>query len=99
MNINSFNYVSQVLKLLDLYTPSDEFEERLPMCVIPLVQNRLQKIRRSTELSPQHGTGSCLFMDTKYSFAVKFPFSPSNIQLEDIEIPEEFNIGHLVTRI
>lgn len=30
-------------------------------------------------------------MDTKFSFAVRFPFNPSNIQLEELEIPDFYN--------
>lgn len=30
-------------------------------------------------------------MDTKFTFAVKFPFYPSTIQLEELEIPEFYN--------
>ena len=35
-----------------------------------------------------------LLMDTKFSFAVRFPFNPSTIQLEELEIPEFYNNLH-----
>lgn len=34
-------------------------------------------------------------METKFSFPVRFPFNPSNIRLEDIEIPECLNLPML----
>ena len=30
-------------------------------------------------------------MDTKFSFAVRFPFNPSNINLAELEIPELYS--------
>jgi myosin-5 len=36
-----------------------------------------------------------LLMETKFSFPVRFPFNPSNIRLEDIEIPECLNLPML----
>jgi hypothetical protein len=39
-------------------------------------------------------------MDTKFSYAVTFPFNPSTIQLEDLDIPEVFNnLGTLLKKI
>ena len=37
-------------------------------------------------------------MDTKFSFAVTFPFNPSTIQLEELEIPEFYNNLHLLLK-
>lgn len=34
-------------------------------------------------------------MDTMYVYPVTFPFHPSNIRLEDIEVPEVLNLGVL----
>ena len=31
-----------------------------------------------------------LLMDSKFSFAVRFPFSPSNIHLDELDIPEQY---------
>lgn len=36
-----------------------------------------------------------LLMDTKFAFPVRFPFNPSNIRLEDIEIPGVLSLGML----
>jgi len=30
-------------------------------------------------------------MDTKFSYAVRFPFNPSTIQLEELEVPDFYN--------
>jgi hypothetical protein len=39
-------------------------------------------------------------MDTKFSYAVTFPFNPSTIQLEELDIPEVFNnLGTLLKKI
>lgn len=37
-------------------------------------------------------------MDTKYVNPITFPFHPSNIRLEDIEIPEVLNL-HMIQKI
>nr|CAD7573121.1 unnamed protein product [Timema californicum] len=44
------------------------------------------------ETALQHST---LLMDTKFSFPVRFPFNPSKIRLEDIEVPEVLNLPTL----
>jgi myosin-5 len=79
---------AQIIKILNLYTPADELEERIPMSFIRKVQEELQK--RS---DPQ--SQSKLLMDTKMTFTVRFPFSPSSIKLEDIEIPSVLNLSVL----
>ena len=35
-----------------------------------------------------------LLMDTKFCFAVKFPFHSSSIQLEELDIPDYYNNLH-----
>jgi myosin-5 len=91
--------INQVIKLLNLYT-SDEYEGRLSTTIIRNVQNRLKE-RRKEELEKQQAEGkaSQLLMDTKHLFAVKFPFNPSSIGLETIEIPESFGLSNLVKRL
>lgn len=34
-------------------------------------------------------------MDTKYIYPITFPFHPSNIRLEDIEVPDILNLNIL----
>ena len=79
---------AQIIKILNLYTPADELEERIPISFIRKVQAELSK--RS---DPQ--AESKLLMDTKLAFTVRFPFSPSAIKLEDIEVPSVLNLSFL----
>jgi len=64
------------------------------------VQAHLQE-KRKDEIQKQMGEGktSHLLMDTKYSFAVKFPFNPSSIHLESIEVPQSFGVGDLLKKL
>ncbi|XP_037069496.1 LOW QUALITY PROTEIN: unconventional myosin-Vb-like [Pollicipes pollicipes] len=79
----------QIIKILNLYTP-DEYEERVPISFIRKVQDHLQKHRE-----PDTDSSARLLMDTKFAFPVRFPFNPSNIRLEDIEIPDILNLPML----
>ncbi|XP_052263994.1 unconventional myosin-Va-like isoform X4 [Dreissena polymorpha] len=81
--------VPQIVKILNLYTPVDEFEERVPISFIRKIQQKLKE-RESTDTS--------LLMDLKFSYSVTFPFNPSSIALETIEVPEQLNIAKLVVR-
>ena len=82
--------VSQIIKILNLHTPADEFEERVTPAFVGKMQAKLQK-RAQKEIEEEEGT---LLMNTKFSFAVRFPFNPSTIQLEELEIPEIYNGLH-----
>lgn len=77
----------QIMKILKLYTPADDLEERVPAAFIRKVQQRLKE-RSESQDQP-------LLMDTKYNFPVRFPFNPSDIRLEDVEIPEVLNLPML----
>lgn len=79
---------AQIIKILNLYTPADELEDRIPITFIRKVQEELQK-------RPDPAAQSKLLMDTKFAFTVRFPFSPSSIKLEDIEIPSVLNLPML----
>ena len=81
--------VSQIIKILNLYTPADEFEERVTPSFVRKIQARLAE-RAATENAAQ----ATLLMDTKFCFAVKFPFHSSNVQLEDLDIPDYYNNLH-----
>lgn len=74
--------ISQIVKILNLYTPADTFEERVPMTFIRKIQAKLMERAES-------GEATLLLMDTKFAFAVRFPFSPSCIELENINIPDQ----------
>ncbi|XP_068586287.1 unconventional myosin-Va isoform X1 [Cebidichthys violaceus] len=79
---------AQIVKVLNLYTPVNEFEERVSVSFIRTIQTRL----RDRCESPQ------LLMDTKMIYPVTFPFSPSSLALETIQIPGSLNLGFL-TRV
>ncbi|XP_043239041.1 unconventional myosin-Vb-like isoform X1 [Amphibalanus amphitrite] len=79
----------QIIKILNLYTP-DEYEERVPISFIRKVQEHLQQHR-----DPETDGSARLLMDSKFAFPVRFPFNPSNIRLEDIEIPDILNLPML----
>ncbi|CAL8243411.1 unnamed protein product [Lota lota] len=79
---------AQIVKVLNLYTPVNEFEERVSVSFIRTIQTRL----RGRCESPQ------LLMDTKVIYPVTFPFNPSSLALETIQIPSSLNLGFL-TRV
>ncbi|XP_069384882.1 unconventional myosin-Va isoform X3 [Paralichthys olivaceus] len=79
---------AQIVKVLNLYTPVNEFEERVSVSFIRTIQTRL----RDRCESPQ------LLMDTKMIYPVTFPFNPSSLALETIQIPGSLNLGFL-TRV
>uniref|UniRef100_A0A9J7X7G8 Unconventional myosin-Va n=1 Tax=Cyprinus carpio carpio TaxID=630221 RepID=A0A9J7X7G8_CYPCA len=72
---------AQIVKVLNLYTPVNAFEERVSVLFIRTIQE-----------SPQ------LLMDTKVIYPVTFPFNPSSLALETIQIPSSLNVGFL-TRV
>uniref|UniRef100_A0A672NZC4 Myosin VA n=1 Tax=Sinocyclocheilus grahami TaxID=75366 RepID=A0A672NZC4_SINGR len=79
---------AQIVKVLNLYTPVNAFEERVSVLFIRTIQTRL----RDRKESPQ------LLMDTKLIYPVTFPFNPSSLALETIQIPGSLNVGFL-TRV
>ncbi|XP_042074678.1 unconventional myosin-Va isoform X4 [Haplochromis burtoni] len=79
---------AQIVKVLNLYTPVNEFEERVSVAFIRTIQTRL----RDRCESPQ------LLMDTKMIYPVTFPFNPSCLALETIQIPSSLNLAFL-TRV
>ncbi|XP_036384291.1 unconventional myosin-Vb isoform X3 [Megalops cyprinoides] len=78
----------QIVKILNLYTPLNEFEERVTVAFIRNIQSRLQD-RNDT---PQ------LLVDTKHTFPVLFPYTPSAMSLETLHIPACLNLDFL-TRV
>ncbi|XP_063782172.1 unconventional myosin-Va isoform X2 [Pseudophryne corroboree] len=79
---------AQIVKVLNLYTPVNEFEERVLVSFIRNIQLRL----RDRKDSPQ------LLMDAKHIFPVTFPFNPSSLALETIQIPSSLGLG-FITRV
>ncbi|XP_076760746.1 dilute class unconventional myosin isoform X2 [Xylocopa sonorina] len=77
---------NQIVKILNLYTPADDFEKRVPVSFIKKVQAKLSERGENNEQ---------LLMDLMYSYPVRFPFNPSDIRLEDIEVPEVLHLPML----
>uniref|UniRef100_UPI0037E8C178 unconventional myosin-Va-like isoform X2 n=1 Tax=Semicossyphus pulcher TaxID=241346 RepID=UPI0037E8C178 len=76
---------AQIVKVLTLYTPVIEFEERVSTSFITTIKNLLRD-RVET---------SALMMDTKKIFSITLPFTPSTVALETIQIPASLNLGFL----
>ncbi|XP_069779986.1 unconventional myosin-Vb isoform X2 [Narcine bancroftii] len=76
----------QIVKILNLYTPVNEFEERVTVSFIRNIQSCL----RDRNEPPQ------LLMDFKHTFPVMFPFNPSSLNLDTIHIPANLNLTFLM---
>uniref|UniRef100_A0A8C9ZTK0 Myosin VB n=1 Tax=Sander lucioperca TaxID=283035 RepID=A0A8C9ZTK0_SANLU len=75
----------QIVKILNLYTPLNEFEERVTVSFIRNIQVRL---------TPSFFSGQ-LLMDTKHTFPVLFPYTPSALSLETLHIPASLCLDFL----
>ncbi|KAK1152599.1 unconventional myosin-Vb-like [Acipenser oxyrinchus oxyrinchus] len=80
----------QIVKILSLYTPLNEFEERVTLNFIRSVQALLNERPR--------GKARQLLMDVRHVFPVTFPpslsLSPSQ-QPEQLQIPDSLNLAFL----
>ncbi|XP_069369831.1 unconventional myosin-Vb isoform X2 [Paralichthys olivaceus] len=76
----------QIVKVLNLYTPLNEFEERVTVSFIRDIQSRLQ----NRNDPPQ------LLVDTKHTFPVLFPYTPSALSLETLHIPASLQLDFLI---
>ncbi|XP_045562064.1 unconventional myosin-Vc [Salmo salar] len=79
----------QIVKILNSYTPTDDFEKRVAPSFVRKVQGLLQD---------REGGSSQLMLDTQYRFQVTFPFTPSSQALELLQIPSSLRLDFL-TRI
>ncbi|XP_072272556.1 unconventional myosin-Vb isoform X2 [Pyxicephalus adspersus] len=75
----------QIVKILNLYTPVNEFEERVTVSFIRSIQAQLQDRKDPPQL----------LLDSKYMFPVLFPFNPSLITLDTIQIPSSLHLNFL----
>lgn len=75
----------QIIKILNSYTPIDDFEKRVNPSFVRKVQALLNN----------RGDSSQLMLDTKYLFQVTFPFTASPHALEMTQIPSSFKLGFL----
>ncbi|XP_067339483.1 unconventional myosin-Vb isoform X1 [Channa argus] len=78
----------QIVKILNLYTPLNEFEERVTVSFIRNIQKCLQERNDPPQL----------LVDTKYTFPVLFPYTPSALSLETLHIPASLGLDFL-TRV
>ncbi|XP_032425079.1 unconventional myosin-Vb isoform X1 [Xiphophorus hellerii] len=78
--------VQQIVKILNLYTPLNEFEERVTVSFIRNVQSVLQERNDPPQL----------LLDTKHTFPVLFPYAPSALSLEAVRIPPSLGLDFLV---
>ncbi|CAH0716861.1 unnamed protein product, partial [Brenthis ino] len=85
----------QVCKILNMYTPAEEYEVKVTREFIHEIQKLMQeRAGPNATKEPQS-----LLMDTKMIYAVQFNYSPSAIRLEDIEVPEVLELDGLLTKI
>ncbi|XP_075302633.1 unconventional myosin-Vb isoform X2 [Opisthocomus hoazin] len=75
----------QIVKILNLYTPVNEFEERVTVSFIRDIQTHLQERNDPPQL----------LLDFKHMFPVLFPFNPSSITMDSIHIPASLNLEFL----
>ncbi|XP_041853636.1 unconventional myosin-Va-like [Melanotaenia boesemani] len=87
-NMCSALTTEQIVKILTLYTPVIEFEERVSNTFITTIKSLLKDRTES----------STLMMDAKKIFSVTLPFTPSSVALETIQIPTSLNLSFL-TRV
>ncbi|XP_045893170.1 unconventional myosin-Vc isoform X2 [Micropterus dolomieu] len=78
----------QIVKILNSYTPIDDFEKRVTSSFVRKVQSLLQGREGSTQL----------MLDLDYRFQVTFPYCPSSQALELLQVPSSLHLGFL-TRI
>ncbi|XP_053175662.1 unconventional myosin-Vc [Scomber japonicus] len=78
----------QIVKILNSYTPIDDFEKRVASSFVRKVQSLLQDRDGSTQL----------MLDTDYRFQVMFPFCSSSQALELLQLPSSLHLGFL-TRV
>ncbi|TNN87070.1 Unconventional myosin-Vc [Liparis tanakae] len=79
----------QIVKILNSYTPIDDFEKRVTSSFVRKVQSLLQD-RDESSLQ--------LMLDSDYRFQVTFPFCPSSQALELLQVPSSLHLSFL-TRI
>ncbi|XP_017341612.1 unconventional myosin-Vc [Ictalurus punctatus] len=78
----------QIVKILNSYTPIDDFEKRVAPSFVRKVQALLQEREGSNQL----------MMDGQYRFQVTFPFCHTTQALELLQVPNSLHLS-FVTRI
>uniref|UniRef100_A0A1A7ZSH0 Myosin VC n=1 Tax=Nothobranchius furzeri TaxID=105023 RepID=A0A1A7ZSH0_NOTFU len=75
----------QIVKILNSYTPIDDFEKRVTSSFVRRVQSLLQ----------DHEGSSQLMLDTDHRFQVTFPFCSSSMALELLQVPSSLQLDFL----
>ncbi|XP_009079888.1 PREDICTED: unconventional myosin-Vb-like, partial [Acanthisitta chloris] len=75
----------QIVRILNHYTPVNEFEERV---TVAFIQNVQENLRDRTE-SPH------LLLDFNHVFPVLFQFNPSTISVDSIHVPASLKLDFL----
>uniref|UniRef100_UPI0037E98C11 unconventional myosin-Vc n=1 Tax=Semicossyphus pulcher TaxID=241346 RepID=UPI0037E98C11 len=78
----------QIVKILNSYTPIDDFEKRVSSSFVRKVQSSRHDREGYTHL----------MLDSDYRFQVTFPFCPTSQALELLQVPNSLHLGFL-TRI
>jgi len=72
-----------------MITPTNDYEERVPVKFIKMVQNKLRGIRPT-------GPNESLLMDSSFMYGVTFSYAPSPMPLEQIAPPESLRCSSLI---
>ncbi|XP_034540965.1 unconventional myosin-Vc isoform X2 [Notolabrus celidotus] len=83
-NCTELNTV-QIVKILNSYTPIDDFEKRVSSSFVRKVQSLLH----------DRDSSSQLMLDSDYRFQVTFPFCPSSQALEMLQVPSSLHLDFL----
>uniref|UniRef100_A0A0A9YN32 Unconventional myosin-Va n=1 Tax=Lygus hesperus TaxID=30085 RepID=A0A0A9YN32_LYGHE len=80
---------TQILTLLqNRITAHVAYNDNVPEAFMQSIQTRLKELR-------PNNVDNTLMMDVHKSLPLEFPFNPSSIRLEDIEIPDSLNLPML----
>lgn len=86
---------TQVCKILNEYTPAEEYEVKVTREFINEIRKKMQdRAGPNADKEPPQ-----LLMNPSMKFSVQFPFNPSPIRLEDIELPEVLGLQEVLTKI
>ncbi|XP_062512560.1 unconventional myosin-Vb-like isoform X2 [Corticium candelabrum] len=75
----------QIQKILTMYTPVNEFEERVPVSVI----------RAVVAQGADRADPSRLMMDISFMYPVTFPFVPVDVNLGSVTVPSKLKLNFL----
>ena len=106
LEVSSRLTLAQVTKLLNLYAPVNDYEERVPVAFIRRVHERSKaRFRTQTSLAGAATTDpadaaemaeqNTLLMNTKPTFPVTFTFKPSKVYFETVAVPTECQLSFL----